>query len=161
WAPAGASGECFVNAGCAADASVGGPVGIDCRVPAAGPGVHCAGSQSPYSCTCDGESKVIYTTGEVPSASMLGALAVACGGSCGGADAAPSDASTSAVCPNIGLDASPSACEGVSPTCNDGHTYAHYCTTATNQCTCKVDGVETKVVTSDCGGAWDACGFPQ
>jgi hypothetical protein len=83
WAPTLApSSSCFAPAACAADAAAGGPVGIDCRVPASGGGVHCFGDKSPYTCTCDGQSTVLLTVDGPPSASTLSALAVACGAPC-------------------------------------------------------------------------------
>jgi hypothetical protein len=165
WVPTITQGvSCFAKAACAADASAGGPVGIDCHIPIDGPGVHCYGSQSPYTCTCAGSSQVLLTLASPPSVSVLNALASACGATCPSTDpitdggAAP-DAG-GAVCPIIGADGSPSACEMVSPTCADGHQYAVRCQTASGQCSCQMDGSQTKMVTGGCGNGWDLCGFP-
>lgn len=91
--------SCFFKNACMADASPGAPVGIECKVPASGGGVHCAGNAAPYECTCDGQTDVIASLEDPPGASLLSAMAVACGATCDAPpDAGPNQCTVGASC---------------------------------------------------------------
>ena len=151
WAAgAAAASECYKQSACGADASPGGPVGIECKVPASGGGVHCAGDKAPYTCNCDGQTDIIASLDAPPQPDMLAALAVACGAPCDAADAGPGQCTVSAQCSGFSSTAPVDA--GIGPSKDGGGGQGNpgssgwYCSTTstTNTLSCDyMDGTDT------------------
>ena len=142
-------GNCFAIAGCWVDAGPTGVGPLDCKIPATGGGLHCAG-QGTYTCTCDGSPDVIATLPVTaqgtpnPTPELMSALAASCGTTCEPAkdagppsDSAPENPGYALRCaiPALARESSPSqpnnvACAGCSlygcalgsaPVCTPSH----------------------------------------
>jgi hypothetical protein len=128
------------------------------------PRILCNGGAGGASCSCvTGQTFKLPNTNKLTNDELVPAFQASCGGSCVNAG---DDPALDYVCPGTIQSTDPSGLCFVETagTCRDNHVYRVECTKSgaeVGTCTCKVDGVATKTVSSVCSDSYFACGFPK